>query len=433
MKHFHTLFLLSACTASVDSEMPPDDVTESATVRFHLTTVRDERGDTVDFASGEPVHAHDGPEVTLGGTACPDVYKYSYLMAANVPFGRETSPNPLHWKIELKTDVASAEVRVRGGEWRALDADTIELSRDDVPTEGEYFFDVRTIDKAGGETITSACFRFHPLVAPVEVQPARAEALAAMTLVGNAPVSRLLSTTGVRVFSQRIVHHTAEPVTLQLAIAKPSATYAMRVVDDYVISGTFQGGDTCTDAAGNDTGSPMCETTPPSDPADRSASGALASGTWQLQIVDEATGAPARDCTTDNLTARCTLPARAPTGAALSLTAVLVLSDVTELAPSNPAHEIPMSGLVFTGKTFDVVQRCTELREVTKLGSTIVYCAKYAEHTRIHALDHARIAFAPVTFALTANAQAIAHVPAAHATVAGFTWDAGDDDLPGPQ
>ena len=467
-----TLFLVSACSAAVDDELPadggaaddggPGEMTESATVRFLFTTVRDERGDAIDFSSGEPVHVHAGPEVTLGGSACPDLYKYSYLTSRSAPpFGGETAPNPLRWQVELKNteslDVAASAYRVRtaGGEplseWRPLplvDAiATIDLVREDIPAlgerEGELFIDIRTVDTAGVEAITSACWVHHPLAAPLEVQQARfaIAGLIEMGFAQQSPMSRLFAP-GVRVFSQRIVQHTAEPVTAEIDAATPVATFAVRAVDDYV---EVPGGATnflcASDFDGFESDDPMCNEIPPAvNPPDKMTSGALVNAKWTLQVIDEATALPV--CTVSGLRATCPLPARAAGDAAISYRVELWMRDGGELAPSptGPFAEHTLAGATFTGKLISDTPRCTlKADRVFSNGTTATFCKSFVRDVRFHALDQARIMFAPQPFALavspasTLPPTAPPHVTTATLTVPATTWDAGDDDLPGPQ
>lgn len=479
-----TLFLVSACTASTDDAPgggdddgggaddgggddgggtnDPGDMTESATVRFLFTTVRDERGDTIDFASGEPRHAHVGPAVTIGGTNCADVYKYAYLMSRSAPaFGGETTANPLRWQVELKNtqslDVAASVYRVRtaGNEplsaWRPLPAlsdsiATIDLVREDIPAlgerSGELFVDIRTVDNKGVETITSACWIHHPLAAPLEVQPARMAiaGLAEMDFAKSSPISKVFSP-GVRVFSQRFVHHTAEPVSLAVDVATPVATYMKRAVDDYV---TTPGGTTnflcASDFDGFESDDPMCNEIAPVDPPDSMTSGALANVTWSLQVIEEATAMTV--CTVSSLSATCELPARAPTSAATAYRIEVWMSDTGDLAPSaaGPFAEHTLAGATFTGKLLGTTPRCTmKVDKVFSNGTTATFCRTFVNDTHFHALDQARITFEPLAFTLAASPTTaeppspLPYVSSVTATVPATTWDAGDDDLPGPQ
>src|SRR3954467_15102094 len=74
-----------------------DDTMDPHAVGELYGSVLDERGDTIDFSSGEPVHTHAGPAIDLAKD-CPAVWKYAYLESTQSPmFGRETTPNPLAW------------------------------------------------------------------------------------------------------------------------------------------------------------------------------------------------------------------------------------------------------------------------------------------------------------------------------------------------
>jgi hypothetical protein len=446
------LVLVSACSASVDDGNGGDDggggdagmVDEGGpgagndTVRFRLTAFRDERGDQIDFSTGEPVHTHAGSALALGGTDCPDVYKYAYLADTTAPkFGKETSPNPLAWKIEAK---AAAEYRVRRGDesivvdWRAVESSAIELHRDTV-SSGKYLLDVRV-----GQAVATTCMIFHPLAAPIEQQPAEADAsgLAGMTFAAGAPISQVLGPTSVRAFSQRFVHHTAEQVTLAIDVPQPTGTFVARAVNDFVVSRTGASGVLCSrDSDGFESGDPLCtDTSPVADPADQGASGVLASGTWTLQIVDEATGSAATECTISGLRATCQLPARAPTGAAKAYRIALSVQNIVQLAPSTtgPYAEHTLAGRTFTGRILETVQRCTQFKTTTKFGVTITTCETFADYTHFHALDQARIAFDAVPFQLAASPNpSLPPTPLAVNGVAPYVWDTGDADLPGPQ
>lgn len=440
------MVVLSACTAAVDDPAGGggggDDTGEDGgegagndTVRFRLTTFHDERGDQIDFTSGEPVHTHAGDAIMLGGSDCPDVYKYAYLMDAAAPaFGKETAPNPLAWKIEARGD---AEYRVRGADdaivadWAPVDASTITLHRDLI-TEGRYLLDVRV-----GEAMATTCWIHHPLAAPLEVQPVQAD-IAGMTFAANAPLSPLLGATGAPVFSQRFVHHTSEPVTLTIDLAQPTGAFMRRAVDDFVVSRTGASGVLCErDSDGFSSGDPLCtNTTPIADPPDSTTSGVLTTGTWSLAVVDEATTAPAANCTIADLRATCELAPRAKTAASQRYRIVASARALTELAPSTQgaSAEHVIAGVRFTGRVLETVQRCSQFKATTKFGVTIVTCETFVEYTHIQALDQARIDFDAVAFAFAASpSAALPPSEIAAPALAPYTWDTGDADLPGPQ
>jgi len=73
----------------------------------------------------------------------------------------------------------------------------------------------------------------------------------------------------------------------------------------------------------------------------------------------------------------------------------------------------------------------------TSLGA--VFCSQQATDTRFQGLDTAGIDFAPLTFQVaTRPVDAAALEPASYVTGGAIStgplhWDAGDDNLPGPQ
>jgi hypothetical protein len=435
------LFLISACTASVEDPSNgggDDDGGPGAgndTVRFRLTTIHDERGDTLDFSTGEPVHTHAGPTAQLGGETCTAVYKHAYLMDAVAPkFGRETSPNALAWNIEAD---GAAEYRVRGAgdatvvDWTPALGSSIALHRDTVGN-GSYFLDVRV-----GEAVATTCFDLQLLAAPLEVQAVKTD-LANMTLAASSPISQLIGTaTTTPAFTQRFVHHTAEPVTLVIDLAKPSGTFERRRVEDYVAVRTVVTSVLCSrDSDGFESGDPLCSiTTPLADPADEVFAGPLASGNWTLSIIDEATSAAATNCTVAGLRATCQLAPRATTAASSAYRIQLSVNGLTDLQTGDvPYAEHTIASKTFTGRVHDTQQRCSEFKNTTKFGVTITTCNSYVESVRIEALDRARITFQPIPFTLSTSTSATAPAaPIASPGVPAYLWDAGDADLPGPQ
>jgi hypothetical protein len=441
------LFLISACTASVDPTAGDetgggDDGggpgAGNDTVRFRITTIHDERADVIAYASGEPVHTHAGPTAQLGTESCTAVYKHAYLMDAAAPkFGREVTPNPLAWNIEADGD---AEYRVRGAndeavvDWRAVEGSTITLYRDTLAS-GSHFLDVRV-----GDAIATTCFDLHLLTAPLEVQAAQPDptGLAGMSFAAVSPISQLLGSTATPAFTQRFVHHTAEPLTLAIDLAKPAGTYMRRAVDDFVISRTTQVGILCSrDSDGFESGDPLCtDTSAVPDPVDTVGSGPLSLGTWTLAVIDEATNAPAANCTINALRATCQLAPRATTAASQVYRVVLSVSELAQLQPSStgPYAEHTIAGKTFTGRTLGTVQRCGSFISETKFGVTITSCTSAVEYTRINALDQARLSFDAIPFALATSASpALPAQPIASPGVPAHVWDAGDADLPGPQ
>jgi hypothetical protein len=434
-KHlFSVLVLITGCTAAVETTSGDDVAGDDegggggegggvANGFFKTTTMHDERFDTIDFATGEPVHTHAGPTIVLGGATCPDVFKHSYLMETP-KFGREASANPIRFALSAK------EYRVRRGEdviadWSPVTDAALTISRAMLgDREGMYFVDARTGDKE-----QTACWSHHPLAAPVEVQPAQPDptGLAGMKLTTNSPISRLLDPAAdTRVFTQRFVHHTAEPVTITLDVTAPAATYARTAVEDYVVSSTGNAGVLCArDSDDYQNSDPIC-TLPNEMPVAQKSirNGTLANATWSMQILDEATGAPAASCTIANLHATCQLAPRETTGAAQHYRIELAMRNAAELAPAltGPYAEHVIGAQDFTGKRLEVARRCAQFVQTTKFGVTIVSCSTFVEYTHIQALDTAQIMFGAMPITINGTSY----------NAAAYLWDAGDDDLPGP-
>jgi hypothetical protein len=149
--------------------------------------VLDERGDKIDFSSGEPVHTHEGPEIALSELECAAVYKYAYFMFASPPpYGAETTPNPLRyvfWIDETQVDASFTAFRVRTPEdsvlrdWTTLATSgwqyVVPLYADEahgIPElakrSGKYLVDVRARDWAGRVSTATWCFDLQLLASP---------------------------------------------------------------------------------------------------------------------------------------------------------------------------------------------------------------------------------------------------------------------------
>jgi hypothetical protein len=427
MKHLiSALVLITGCTAATeggdDGGGGDDGSGEEPSKFFKATTIHDERFDEIDFASGEPVHTHAGPEVALGSDKCTDVFKHSYLMETP-KFGREVTENPIRFALSAK------EYRLRRGDeviadWAPVTGGAVTITRSVLgDREGTYVIEARS-----GDVTSEACWTHHPLAAPVEIQAAQPDAsgLAGMSLLTNSPISKLLDPTiATRVYAQRFVHHTAEPVTLTLDVTIPAAAFARNAIDGFVVSDTGNLGLLCErDSDGYQSGDPIC-TLPNEVPVTLKSvrSGTLESVTWTMNILDEATGLAAANCDVSGFHATCQLAPRATTEASQAYRIVLSMKNPIELAPAatGPFAEHTIAGLTFTGKRLEVERRCLQFGTSTHVGVTIVTCAKYVDYTRIQALDTAKIMFPAVP--ITINGKSY-DIPA-------YTWDAGDDDLPG--
>jgi hypothetical protein len=416
------------------------------------TAIVDERGDSIDFATGVPVHTHAGPSIALGGGGCPAVYKYSYLLDPEQPlFGSEVTRNPLAWQVHATGTVASADFRVRTATTTELDWSPAAPSAGDtfaatlyrsgsraVPvlgSAGQYFIDFRVRDAEQHEAITTACWEHHPLAAPVLVgAPQAATALGSLqtfTLAADSPVSRVINAgVPVRVLDARISHQTAEPVTVQFEIAIPTAGFTKTVVNDLVPQ--------------TSTVSIYCGTTP-GDPVDPVTTGPVTTGNWTVQVLDTRTGVPAQECAIAGRKVTCTLPGRPLGQPAKELTAELLVNGILELRPANSGTigEFSFDGRNYTGLEAAPTRfRCDHLVGTTLDGETTHTCTQLTTFSKLAALDHARLEIAgPAMTLQTAIPRSVElpgtalepapYVPGGSLAGHAMLWDSGDDDLPG--
>ena len=422
-------------------------------------SIKDERGDQIDFSTGEAVHTHAGTAVDLT-TGCPSVYKYAYLMDETAPmFGREVAPNPLAWQIKASDstplDSMDSAYRVRDAaghvlyDWTSISPDAtgvyaVSLFRNRIPqlgTEGGHMFlDVRFRDSFGNESTTSACWDNHPMAAPVELTAATPGELFGWTLPADSPISHLLDTTGAVVYSQRIVQHAAEAVTIEVATPAPVPHYTMTGVDDWVGDVPVTVNVSCSGP--ND---PACDTTPPADPADKVASGTI-SDSWGATVIDQVTGQRVGLCYGLTSSVKCTLPARTASEAPHPYRIDFALQGASALAPPGFApdasvySEYTFLGLTYTGLPPGAgVTKCSTVRARPINGVTYYQCIAQTTYSEIRALDKATIAFPAITETVktstTANGtlEPAVYASTASLTIAAKTWNAGDDDVPGPQ
>lgn len=438
------------------SVTPPPDAPplDPGVLGFVPTPIHDERGDTIDFTTGEPVHTHSGATVQLGATGCPAVYKYAYLLDANPAFGRQVTQNPLAWQIQTPAtatlDQAQSAYRVvaESGQvliaWTALPATdatnhtTVTLNRAALPAldqAGKLHLDVRVRDTAGVEQVVHACWDHHPLAAPVAIEAPRkattANALYAMTLLANSPISTLMSglaTTTPDVVEQRIVQQTAEPVEISVNLGAVSGTYTSTVVDDFIPTGAGDTGD-CEVVS--------CDTSPVPDPADMVRSGALTGGAWTYRLIDEVSGHTVNNCG-GAAGARCTLPPRAAGEAPHPYRMVASLGQVQGPMPTSEVYELFRGGMTFTGRMvlFSSITRCTFVKSRPVNGTIVSVCMASSIYEEMHALDRTTVNLGAISVSVSSAIpnQALAPVPyyGASTTLPPSSWDAGDDDVPGP-
>ena len=415
--------------------------------------VHDERGDTIDFSSGEPVHAHVGPTTALGATGCPAVYKYAYLMDRVAPaYGNQLAPNPLAWQTRVHDDVEldgmaiAYRVRADNGDvlldWTSSSTSLVELHRDVIPAlgtrDGVMHLDVRARDRLGHDAIATACWEHHPLAAPVELSPiAGAPGSAAIfqqSLPADSPISKLVGASGTQfdVASQRLVVHAAEPVTLAVSATTPTASYARTIVTKAIETQTSPGLACGTSAAFST--DPRCTTGSLGNSTDP-GSGPLGAAAWTARVVDDATGQPV--CTSTNLHATCQLPARAVGQAAKAYRVVVSIGDAADLWNGSAADEYTFQSVTYTGAAPTLIgPHCDRMVVLQGLSGASYACQIVGNYTRIIALQHARLDFDPITVQIrTSPSSTVAVAPPAYEPAASFTtapisWDSGVDVLP---
>jgi hypothetical protein len=92
-----------------------------------------------------------------------------------------------------------------------------------------------------------------------------------------------------------------------------------------------------------------------------------------------------------------------------------------------------LMGLTYTGDAAIPLQRACAVMSSSAFGP---YCSRIVTYWDYTAIDQATLAFSPFVATMTTgpDAQHLAapsYVPSSTLTSAAFTWDSGDDDLPG--
>jgi len=440
---------MSAATGDTIEEAQLFALDDKAPTATLTGSVKDERGDTIDFSSGEAVHTHAGAAIDLGGTGCPTVYKYGYLEDQTRAFGSETTPNPLAWQIAVSdasgVDAMDSAYRVRDAaghilyDWTSMQPDSagtysVALYRNKIAAlgtqMGHMFVDVRFRDGFGNESTTSACWDNHPMAAPLQIGAFARGELFGWTLRGDSPISRLMSDGifSATVFSQSISQYSGEPVAINFSVPPFSMPYTLAAVDDIVAQPPVSGAFACSPSHAN------CETTPPADPADRSTSGTVSSYEFQISVTADDHSSTA--CQGTGSIINCTIPARTNASGPLHYTLTVRLHEVSELQPFNEIAsaaygEYSLLGLTYTGQQpIDVVTKCSS--------ATATQCLQTTTYTEIRAADHITLQFPALEQTISTTLDQGQHfdvVPYATGTLSlpATTWDSGNDDLPGPQ
>jgi hypothetical protein len=416
-------------------------------------SIKDERGDQIDFSTGEAVHTHAGAAVDLT-TGCPAVYKYAYLEDQTAPmYGREVAPNPLAWQIKVSDstplDSMDSAYRVRDAsgtvlyDWTSISPDatgvyTVSLFRNKIPQLGteasQMHLDVRFRDSFGNESTTSACWDNHPMAAPVEIGAlATNDTFFGYTLAADSPISYLLKS-GLVVYTQDIYQHAAEPVSFKIANTMPAVHYTMTGVDNMVGDVPVSMSVACTDL--NDA---KCDTSAPADPADKIDSGTL-NANWAKAVVDATTGHTV--CYDPGVGTPCTLPARTASEAPHHYWLYFELHDQTQLAPpglvfdDSAYGEWTFKGVTYTGLApANPVTKCSRTFQKVINGNTFYSCVQQITYSEIRALDKATLAFPTLTETFETSPtsdgtlEAVTYAGTA-LTIAAKTWNAGTDVLP---
>jgi hypothetical protein len=202
----------------------------------------------------------------------------------------------------------------------------------------------------------------------------------------------------------------------------------------FVVQST--GGLSCgtTEALSTD---PRCSTLTDVTGSSTSASGALASGIWQLAVIDEATGVGAAGCTVAGLSATCTIPPRQIDQPPHSFRLVTMLDNVTDLTPAarGPFGEYTVDGRTYTGVAPITVSKCTQrtIDYSNEIGQ--INCA-YATYARVTALAAAELTFTDASVQVSTSVGpdvTVASVPYAPSPIvsSAMTWNAGPAVLPG--
>jgi len=423
-------------------------------------SVLDERGDKIDFSTGEPVHTHAGPAIDLAA-GCPAVYKYAYLEDQTDPrFGRETAINPLAWHVmsqvgSLDDSATAYRVRLDDGtvvlDWSPAAAPddtglfTVRLYRDVVSAIGDHtgkmWVDVRFKDTSGNETVDSACWENHPMAAPLEVAIAATGDLFTWTLPAHSPISTAIDTAsldatateqvGATVFTQNIVQHTAEPVTVHLDHSAITGTTSNEVVN--LVIETFT---RTEDASCIGVNADLCDPKPTAA-APATLSGAL-QATWDERIIDVASGAivchnPDAPGAGSPAIDGCVLPARSSAEAPHAYQIVYSMSAATSIAPTPGASASEVSIRSNLNRVTQATGSVTGLAWcASALDNT---CSESATGSSLMALDKAHIDFNAFQVIVqtapdaTASLEAIGSYATPSLSIGAQSWDAGDAGL----
>jgi hypothetical protein len=422
-------------------------------ISLQPSKVRDERGDTIDFATGEPIHTHAGAEIDLAA-ACPSIYRYAYLMHATPPlYGRSAAPNPLAWNLtvaDTKLDPASRAFRVRTDanqtllDWTALPApDAVGVHRIELTRTGgaypiaalgtrtgTFYIDVRARDWNGLEANISYCFDNHPLAVPLQIDSIEEGALFGMSLPADSRLAPHLNIGGIDIelVSQRIVQQTAEPVTLSWSATAGEIRYAKTAFYDYVAE-TLPEGMLCSHAN-------ACRTWAPAPIASplTTQSGVIPSNRLHVVVRDEVSGTIVAQSASLSLTWQ--VPARASSQSPRAYRISVVSAPLFELLPASLDlwSSFPVvTNQTLQGKTYigpDKTAAGSGCASVVETAFGLM-CAARTIYWNVSALDHAQLDIAGFAASMQIDGEPPSYTPTSNLTSGTLTWDSGDDDLPG--
>jgi hypothetical protein len=428
----------------------PSDAPRSV-IQLESSTLKDERGDRIEYAPAGPVHEHEGAEIELGMGSCPAVYKYGYLVNGEPAFGRETTPNPLAWRFSIDMDPdANRRFRVRDEadrvviDWTELPAPeaegiyTVELagggSRPLTPAfaerSGKYFLDV-WVQHGHDEAVKTWCIDYHVLRAPLHVAPTIHGEMATWSFSNDAPISHVITgTPATPLASQRITQYTAQSVDVTWTVPAPAVRYTKLAVTDVVaeVRNTVYSCGRGYTLKGVCSRNLATVVDPPEEASTGTSSAALG-----LLLIDELTGENVAESVAGALV--WTIPGRASNESPHSYRLVVTLGGVRELGPQDGGEdygEYAHLGLGYTGRAATMAGE-----ECTNWSSTIEGdCMRWIRYWTVEALDRTRVEIDPLMLNMTVagiwtKPYAPPHVEPSVLGLAATTWDAGDEDVPG--
>ena len=436
----------------------------------------DEREDTIDFGSSEPVHTHGGTPSALSATECTDVYRYGYLLTDPKPrFGEATNANPIVFRVkptdETQVDMAGAEYRVvQAGatllDWTPigppdetgvyavmLDAEGDHPLRELATVDGRFDVEVRHRDVVGNVAMTPLCWNHHVLPAPLQIDsvlPAIAgDAIPNWNLSNNPPLSLLINETTpdrARLFEMALIQNTAEPIHVKFDLVPLSASYAMSATTVYGNPGPNEAVDvkcekfcnpdfpSCT---GEQVYSQLCSHTTLPASAPVPFNGPVAAK-HRFAVLEAGTFTEL-PCTKGDGSIECTIPARAANAEPKQYELAFTLGDLAAIRTNlgGPVSEFVDGGASFTANSDPHYDLCTNTDETGGPNEPLWtrYCKQKQPYSKYTAVDQLSMTFQPSSFTM-ATARVVGGMPGTYVTATQptpeYIWLAGDDDLPGP-